>query len=259
LILKTVADVIVALAMETRRGEAFMDEVVASVLRLMSHGSGFSSLVQTTSGRHFVMKLSGVGHGGPGLMTELIATRLADLFGLKVPRVAPILLRRDLPWQAGTDEFYDALQRSAGWNLGVEFVDGARDLTLDDLATIPSAFLDRLAAVDAMLQNVDRTRQNPNILSDPRGDLWAIDFGACRFLDRFARFAEQMSFELPPNHFLYGRNVQAARRQDLSVGLHELVADVPDAWMLTVSGGRQGLVQTLSGLIDLYVRARDRD
>src|SRR5262245_40884554 len=133
-------------------GEPIMEELVASVLRVMSHGSGFSSLVRTTSGRHFVMKLSGVGHGEPGLMTELIATRLADLFGLKVPRVAPIMLGKDLPWQTGTDEFYDALQRSAGWNLGVEFVNHARDLTLDDLATIPSEFLDRLAGVDAILQ-----------------------------------------------------------------------------------------------------------
>jgi hypothetical protein len=256
---KRVGAVIVAPAPETQRGDAFMDERVASVLRVMSHGSGFSSLVRTTSGHHFVMKLSGVGHGGPGLMTELIATRLADLFGLKVPRVAPIMLRKDLPWQAGTDEFYDALQRSAGWNLGVEFVADARDLTLNDLATIPSEFLDRLALVDAMLQNVDRTRQNPNILSDPTGDLWAIDFGACRFLDRFIRFGEQMSFELPPNHFLYGRNVRPARRQDLSVRLHELVADVPASWLPADFGSHQDLMQKLSGLIDLYFRARDRD
>jgi len=236
-----------------------MDELVASVLRVMSHGSGFSSLVRTTSGRHFVMKLSGVGHGAPGLMTELIATRLADLFGLKVPRVAPIVLRQDLPWQAGTDEFYDALQRSAGWNLGVEFIEDARDLTLDDLAAIPSEFLDRLAAVDAMLQNVDRRRQNPNIVSDPKGDLWAIDFGACRFLDRFTRFGEQMSFELPPNHFLYGRTVRPARRKDLSARLHELVADVPRSWMPADIGSHQGLMQKLRGLIDLYFRARDRE
>jgi hypothetical protein len=236
-----------------------MDERVISVLRVMSHGSGFSSLVRTTSGRHFVMKLSGVGHGAPGLVRELIATRLADLFGLKVPPVAPIMLGKDLPWQAGTDEFFDALQRSAGWNLGVEFVEAARDLTPDDLATIPSTFLDRLAAVDAMLQNVDRTRQNPNILSDPKGDLWAIDFGACLFLDRFARFGERMSFELPPNHFLYGRTLRAAQPKDLSVRLHELVADLPAAWMSADFASHGDLVRNLTGLIDLYFSARVGD
>src|SRR5262245_43133345 len=110
------------------RRKPVMDELVGTVLRVMSHGSGFSSLIRTTSGRYFCMKLRGVGHGAPGLMTEFIATGLVDIFGLKVPRVAPIMLRKELPWQAGTDEFYDALQRSAGWNLGVEFVDHARDL-----------------------------------------------------------------------------------------------------------------------------------
>jgi hypothetical protein len=235
-----------------------MDELVGSVLRVMSHGSGFSSLIRTTSGRYFVMKLSGVGHGEPGLMTEFIATRLADLFGLKVPRVVPIMLHKDLPWQAGTDEFYDALQRSAGWNLGVEFVNHARDLTLDDLKTIPSDFLDRLAVVDAILQNVDRTRQNPNILSDGMGDLWAIDFGACLFLDRFARFGEQMSFELPSNHFLAGRCTQApARPENLSGRLHKLVTDVPDSWMRAVPDSHQGLFQMLDSLTDLYFHARD--
>lgn len=234
-----------------------MDELVASVVRVMSHGSGFSSLIRTTSGRQFVMKLSGVGHGAPGLVTELIATRLANLFGLKVPRVAPIRLGKDLPWQVGTDEFYEALQRSAGWNLGVEFVDDARDLTLDDLARIPSKFLDRLAAADAMLQNVDRTRQNPNILRDPKGDVWAIDFGACLFLDRFARFGDQMRFELAANYFLYGRKVEAAPPKDLSSGLHELVADLPAAWIPADFGSHQALLEKLSGLIDLYLRARD--
>src|SRR5262245_42858069 len=240
-------------------GESCMHERVGTVLRLMPHGSGFSSLVRTTSGRHFVMKLSGVGHGEARLTTEFIATGLAAIFGLKVPRVAPIMLRKDLPWQVGTDEFYDALQRSAGWNLGVEFVDQAHDLTLDDLEAIPCDFLDRLAAVDALLQNVHRTRENPNILRDRRGDLWAIDFGACLFLDRFARFGELMSFKLPPNHFLAGRNVRAARPNDLSVRLRELVADVPDSWMLAVSDNHQGLVQRLGSLMDLYFHARDKD
>jgi len=236
-----------------------MHDVVGTVLRVMSHGSGFSSLVRTTSGRHFVMKLSGVGHGEARLTTEFVATGLAAIFGLKVPRVAPIMLRKDLPWQVGTDEFYDALQRSAGWNLGVEFVDHARDLTPDDLAAIPAEFLDRLAVVDAILQNVDRTRENPNILSDRRGDLWAIDFGACLFLDRFARFGKQMRFELPPNHFLAGRYVRAARPKDLPARVRDLVAEVPETWMLAVSDSQQGLVQKLGDLIDLYFHARARD
>src|SRR5262245_23327615 len=109
-----------------------MDESVRAVVRVMSRGGGFPSLVETTSGRHFIMKLSGVGQGASGLLAEFIAMRLASALGLKVPRVKPILLSNTLPWQVGTDEFYDALQRSSGWNLGVEFIDAARDLTARD-------------------------------------------------------------------------------------------------------------------------------
>jgi len=235
-----------------------MEEAVSTVVRVMSRGSGFPSLVQTDSGRHFVMKLSGVGQGVSGLLSEFIATRLANLLGLKVPRVAPILLPKGLPWQVGTDEFYEALQRSSGWNLGVEFVDHARDLTIDDLEEIPSGFLDQLAAVDAVLQNVDRTRKNPNLLIDRKGDHWAMDFGACLFLERFARLGAQMHFDLPTNHFLAGRRVRPAELEDPSLALREIVGDLPDSWIDSIPGDRQALIERLGRFIQLYVRRHDQ-
>ena len=114
-----------------------MDESVSTVVRVMSLGGGFPSLVKTTAGRHLIMKLRGVGQGTPGLLTEFIALRLASALGLKVPYVVPIMLSNTLPWQVGTDEFYEALQRSSGWNLGVEFIENTRDLMADDLEDIP--------------------------------------------------------------------------------------------------------------------------
>ena len=168
-----------------------MAESVSTVVRVMSRGGSFPSLVQTSSGRQFVMKLSGVGQGTSGLLTEFIAMRLAGALGLNVPDVRAITLSSALPWQVGTDEFYEALQRSSGWNLGVGFIDSARDLGADDLGKIPGAFLDQLAAVDALLQNVDRTAQNPNLLQDDTGRYWAIDFGACLFLERFGRHRQR--------------------------------------------------------------------
>ena len=64
-----------------------MDESVSTVVRVMSLGGGFPSLVKTTTGRHLIMKLRGVGQGTPGLLTEFIALRLASALGLKVPHV----------------------------------------------------------------------------------------------------------------------------------------------------------------------------
>jgi HipA-like kinase len=227
-------------------------ESVSTVVRVMSLGGGFPSLVKTTAGRHLIMKLRGVGQGTPGLLTEFIALRLASALGLKVPHVVPIMLSNTLPWQVGTDEFYEALQRSSGWNLGVEFIDTSRDLMADDLEDIPSAFLDRLAAVDALLQNVDRTAQNPNLLRDATGNYWAIDFGACLFLDRFARYRQLITFELPSNHFLAGRRLQLLQVEDADVPLQEIVSEVPDSWL--GAGGRETLLDALSNILKLYVQ-----
>src|SRR5215813_3058215 len=129
-----------------------MEDTVTAVIKVLPGGGGFPSLVETQSGRRLVMKLSGVGQGPAGLATEFIATRLASLFGLNVPQVEAIMLPADLPWQTGTDEFFDALRRSAGPNLGLHFIDGA-DLAAKELPTLPETFADRLAAVDALLQN----------------------------------------------------------------------------------------------------------
>ena len=57
----------------------------------------FSSLVETTSGRRFIMKLGGVGQGASGQLAEFIALRLANVVGLTAPRVAPIMLSNYLP------------------------------------------------------------------------------------------------------------------------------------------------------------------
>jgi hypothetical protein len=229
-----------------------MDESVSTVVRVMSLGGGFPSLVNTTAGRYLVMKLRGVGQGTPGLLTEFVALRLASALGLKVPHVVPIMLSNTLPWQVGTDEFYEALQRSSGWNLGVEFLDTTRDLMADDLEDIPGAFLDRLAAVDALLQNVDRTVQNPNLLRDATGNYWAIDFGACLFLDRFARHRQLITFELPSNHFLTGRRLQPLQVEDANVPLQEIVSDVPESWL--GAGGREALLDALNNILELYVQ-----
>jgi len=173
-----------------------------------------------------------------------------------VPRVLPLMLSKALPWQTGTDEFYEALLRSAGWNLGVAFVDDAQDVAANGLGDIPADFLDRLSSVDSLLQNVDRTLQNPNLLRDRKGEYWGIDFGACLFLDRFARFGSRMTFELPTNHLAAARRVAPLTFENAYVPLREAVSDLPGSWTDSVPGGRQALHETLSKLIDVYVHRK---
>jgi hypothetical protein len=220
-------------------------ETVRTIVKILPGGGGFPSLVETASGGRYVMKLSGVGQGAAGLATEFIATRLAALLGLNVPAVAPLWLAEELPWQAGTDEFYDAQRRSSGWNLGVTFLNGAIDLTAKDLPTVPGTFLDRLAAVDALLQNVDRTAKNLNLMRTPDGATWAIDFGACLFLQRWVRHGGGGTCELPPTHVLAGR-VPAALDVDAALaGTSAIVTALPEPWVTSLAADRTSLVQQI--------------
>ncbi len=230
-----------------------MTEIVAAFSRVLARGSSFPSLVETASGRLLVLKLSGAGQGSRGLATELIAGTLARRAGLNVPRALPILLPAGLPWQVGTDEFYEAVQRSVGWNLGVEFVPDAADLEAADLATLPPEFLSRLAAADALLQNVDRTKANLNVLRDAAGSPWAIDFGACMLIDRLARGAVTPRLDLPANHVLAGGGPLALSPRALVAAIGEgpldnALAVVPEPWFRELGLSRQDL----TGRLKLY-------
>lgn len=212
-----------------------MAETVAVIHRVLATGSSFPSVVETSAGRLYVLKLSGAGPGRRALATEYLALKIARNFGLTVPDVLVIDLPRDFPWQTGTDEFYEAVQRSAGANLGVVFIADAHDLKARDLAELPAPFIQLLGAVDALLQNVDRTAANPNIMRDAAGVHWAIDFGACLLFERLARGALEPRRDLPSNHFLAddgssansARSVEAIDKTDLQT----IIADLPDAWL----------------------------
>jgi hypothetical protein len=226
-----------------------MAETIATIDRVLSSGSSFPSLVTTEAGNRYVLKLSGAGPGKRSLATEFVALKVARSIGLMVPDAAVLELSRSLPWQTGTDEFYEALQRSAGSNLGVAFIADAADVKAADLAGLPAMFLNRLAAADALLQNVDRTRANPNILRDAAGEHWAIDFGACLLLDRLARGALVPRTELPPSHFLAGRNVtdgvrNAAGQIDAAF-LEPVVNALPADWLADFGFSPQLLARRL--------------
>jgi HipA-like kinase len=221
-----------------------MPETVAAIHRVLTRGSSFPSLVETTAGGLYVMKLSGAGPGARALATEFIALELARSLGLSVPGATVLHLAGDLPWQVGTDEFYDAVQRSTGLNLGVAFIADAHDVQAGELAGLPEAFIARLAAVDALLQNVDRSKANPNILRDASGRHWAIDFGACLLIDRLARGAVTPRIELPPNHFLAGPGRPPVRALAATIGdthVAATVAALPEPWLEELALARETL------------------
>jgi hypothetical protein len=232
-----------------------MAETVAVVHRVLASGSSFPSVVETGAGRLYVLKLSGAGPGRRALATEYLALKIARNLGLAVPDARVLDLPRDFPWQTGTDEFHEAVQRSAGANLGVAFIADARDLKARDLAELPAPFIQRLAVVDALLQNVDRTVANPNIMRDAAGVHWAIDFGACLLIERLARGVLEPRRDLPSNHFLAGEgrasySVREAAEAIDPLHLQAIVADLPDAWLEDLGLARAVLQLRLTAYLE---------
>jgi hypothetical protein len=153
-------------------------ETVVRLLDVLEGGSSAPALAETGDGRRWVLKFSGSGGGPEGLLAEFAAARLAASLGAPTPEVQPVWLEAGHPWEVGTDEFDDVVKRSAGWNLGVAYLEGATPASAAALGGLPVEAAARIWAADAALGNIDRTRSNPNLLT--RGEeVWAVDWGAC--------------------------------------------------------------------------------
>lgn len=204
------------------------------------------ALARATDGSRWVVKFAGAGPGPAGLLTELIGTRAAAALGLTVPEAHPIWLPSGFPWQVGTDEFDEMIQRSFGWNLALAFVEGSRLATADDLFTQPEDVRARLTTVDAVLHNVDRTRRNPNLLIAPDGTMVAIDHGSCLFLSRALR-GHRAAPSLPANHILAPRSV-VGRTAPHRWADH--FADAPQDWIVAAGTTRDALANALQSIPD---------
>lgn len=188
-----------------------------------------------------MLKFTGAGPGPFGLLTEFLAIGIARALGAPAPPARPLWLPPGFPWMAGTDEFDSMLQRSYGWNLGIGFLPGARPVAAAELAGCDPAALDAIARADALLQNVDRTAQNPNLLI-ASGRLWSIDYDACLYLSRALGPPRPAVRTLPEGHLLAGR-APAATPPEIDVA--PLVASAPDEWVAATNTTRAALTAVL--------------
>ena len=146
------------------------------VLSALRQSSSSPVIVETNSGSFFV-KLRGAGHGTAALVAEIVVAELAAHVGLLVPKWLPVHFDQHLPSDDPHGELRSLLDRSAGLNLGFELLKGARDLRRDEAAGIEPFVAAPIVWFDALVENVDRTPQNPNLMR--RGsELWLIDHGA---------------------------------------------------------------------------------
>lgn len=196
------------------------------LLDVLQGGSSAPALAETGDGRRWVLKLSGAGGGPEGLLAEFVAARLAAAMGASTPAVTPLWLEAGHPWEVGTDEFDSAIRRSAGWNLGVAYLEGAASVPPSALGALPVEAAARIWAADAALGNVDRTRDNPNLLTRD-GEVWAVDWGACLKVLRAVAGRAGRPVQLNDHPFEGLVDAPAAIPEQLALDLFEAA---PAAW-----------------------------
>lgn len=211
---------------------------VNRVLRRDRRGSSSPVVVETDSATLFV-KLHGASQGVLPLVAELITAELAEALELHVPARTLVSIPAAVPSDDANDELRDLLDASEGLNLGFALLEGARDLTPAEFAHVDLSTAARVLWLDWLVQNLDRTPRNPNVMVR-RGTVWLIDHGACLpFQYDWARVTEahpQRRYDVNGHLFGWAAPVwgdvhaESARRITREV-LHAAADRVPDVWL----------------------------
>jgi hypothetical protein len=209
----------------------------------LREGGSLPAVVEGDDDGTWVAKFRGAGQGPKALVAEVIAGELARALGLPMPELVALALDPALAAAEPDFEVQELLERSAGLNLGMDFLPGALPLGPPALAGIAPELAADVVWFDAFASNVDRTPRNPNLLLWHRR-LWLIDHGASLYVhhgwhdDRAAIVAQAASrFPAIRDHVLLpvaGSIPEADAR--LAPGLDEatirrVVDLVPDAWL----------------------------
>ncbi len=205
----------------------------------MREGGSVPALVEADDDGLYVVKLLGAGHGRKALVAELLAGELARHLGLPVPDLVLVEMDAALAKAEPDGEIQDLLERSAGTNVGLDFLPGA----LAFAPAIGPAPEPELAAavvwLDAFTTNVDRTARNPNLLVWHRR-LHLIDHGSALYIHHsWTNPAEhaRRPFVQVRDHVLLpfaGSIAEADARLAPLVDqalLERLTADIPDDWL----------------------------
>ncbi|MBX3188652.1 MAG: aminotransferase class I and II [Labilithrix sp.] len=204
----------------------------------LPRGSSRPVRVEADDGGIYVLKTRSAGQGVKTLVAEVIATGLARAIGLLAPDLAIVDFDPALAQGEIDGELRESLARSPGDNLGIDWLPGARlvDPRIDaDIRRAPASLI---VWLDALIQNVDRTPKNPNLLSWHRR-IWVFDHGVAfpfHFGDDDPRAAARERCPDLEGHVLLGaagdlEEADAAARRRLEGALERIVGAVPEAWI----------------------------
>ena len=145
----------------------------------LREGGSLPAIVEADDMGTYVLKFRGAGQGRKTLVAEVVAGELARFLGLSVPEIVYAELDPDLARTEPDPEIQDLIRASGGLNVALDYLPGS--LGFDPLVSPPGPELaSRIAWFDALVQNVDRSPRNTNLLVW-HGNLWLIDHGAALY------------------------------------------------------------------------------
>ncbi|MEV6017241.1 MULTISPECIES: HipA family kinase [unclassified Streptomyces] len=203
----------------------------------LREGGSLPGLVEADDLGTYVMKFTGAGQGRKTLVAEVVCGELARRLGLRVPGLVTIGLDPVLGLGEPDQEVQELLKSSGGPNLGMDFL--PRAIGFDPLAFEVSAEeAGRIVWFDALVNNVDRSWRNPNLLMW-HGDLWLIDHGATMIWHHHWPGAEKSAAKPydVSDHALapFGPDIASAAAELAPRVTEELLAEVtaqiPEVWL----------------------------
>ena len=142
----------------------------------LREGGSLPGLMEADDLGTYVVKWRAAGQGVNVLVAEVVCGELARALGLPVPRLVTVDVAPELAVGEPDVEVQELLQRSAGRNLGLDYLPGALDFEAGADGVDPG-LAGRVLWFDALVGNVDRSWRNPNMLFW-HGRLELIDHGA---------------------------------------------------------------------------------
>ncbi|MEW2633891.1 HipA family kinase [Streptomyces sp. NPDC048389] len=215
-----------------------LEEVVATrYITPLREGGSLPGIVEADDLGTYVMKFTGAGQGRKTLVAEVVCGRLGRRLGLRVPELVAMQLDPVIGLSEPDQEVQELLKASGGLNLGMDFLPGS--LGFDPLAyEVDAAQAGKVVWFDALINNVDRSWRNPNMLVW-HGDLWLIDHGATMIWHHNwpgAAASAAKPYDASDHALAPFAPDMAAAAAELAPQvteelLTEVVADVPDEWL----------------------------
>ncbi|UGY94820.1 HipA family kinase [Streptomyces gobiensis] len=220
-----------------------LPEVIATrYVTPLREGGSLPGIVEADDLGTYVMKFTGAGQGRKPLVAEVICGQLARRLGLRVPSLVQIQLDPVIGLGEPDQEVQELLKASGGLNLGMDFLPGS--IGFEPLAyQVSAAEAGRVVWFDALINNVDRSWRNPNLLVW-HGELWLIDHGATMIWHHnwpTAPTASAKSYDASDHvPASFGPDIAAAAAELAPRVTEELLAecaaDVPDEWLVDEPG-----------------------